>query len=583
MSTSTNTLLAIVVLACAGTLQAQQQPAELPGGSASRICSAAPTSLPPLTVTLPTLPRCTVPSYPAVTGRSIALGAGGDFQAALNSASCGDEIVLAAGATFIGNYTAPVKSCTGGILVRSSQIGQLPPWTRVQQSAASLMPTIATPNSNSVLMFAPAASGWYFAGINFTVQPGVQGLWNLILLSAGATQVSQLPHDITFDRVLVHGNDQYCTRGFMADAVRFALMNSQVWDFRHISQDTQALDAINTPGPLLIYNNFLESTGENVMLGGGGVIMPGVTPSDVTITRNYFKKQLQWKGQPAPCGGSGQPQCYDVKDHFEIKNGQRVLVDSNVFDTAFQGAQPEFWIVNCFVTGPYVCQDVTYSNNLLMHGAQFLVIAGNGSPVTGARIMARNNVAVDINQVLYGSVAGVMQMGDTSHVVIDHNTIVANTFKPCGGGSPSTCTGGAIFFGDALPATNTDLTVTDNIMGGPLAANASNALATYDALMAVPGNNVSHDAWVGDITPVGGSGGYPAGADFWPFAAAGCTMSYAPASCYTADWSLVGFVNFAGNDYRLSAASPLHNAASDGTDVGAQILAVLSAINGVYQ
>ena len=44
-----------------------------------------------------------------VTGKTIRVAAGGDFQAALNSANPGDEIVLQAGATYTGNFVLPAN------------------------------------------------------------------------------------------------------------------------------------------------------------------------------------------------------------------------------------------------------------------------------------------------------------------------------------------------------------------------------------------------------------------------------------------------------------------------------------------
>jgi hypothetical protein len=58
---------------------------------------------------------------------------------------------------------------------------------------------------------------------------------------------------------------------------------------------------------------------------------------------------------------------------------------------------------------------------------------------------------------------------------------------------------------------------------------------------------------------IGGSGSYPTG-NFFP-----------------ANTSAVGFVNFAGGDYRLTTASAFHNAASDGKDLGADIAAMVAA------
>ncbi len=63
--------------------------------------------------------------FPAVTGRTITVSAGGNLQSALNKAQRGDEIVLAAGATFTGNFVLPTKPGTeadGWIVVRSEQL-----------------------------------------------------------------------------------------------------------------------------------------------------------------------------------------------------------------------------------------------------------------------------------------------------------------------------------------------------------------------------------------------------------------------------------------------------------------------------
>src|SRR5258706_8082431 len=71
------------------------------------------------------LPRVTVASSLADTparGSIVAVNAGGNLQAALNNAFCGDTIELQAGATFTGTFTLPAKRCDSGhrIVVRST-------------------------------------------------------------------------------------------------------------------------------------------------------------------------------------------------------------------------------------------------------------------------------------------------------------------------------------------------------------------------------------------------------------------------------------------------------------------------------
>ena len=71
------------------------------------------------------LPRVTVASSMADTparGSIVAVNAGGDLQAALNNAFCGDIVELQAGATFTGKFIVPAKSCDNNhwIIIRTS-------------------------------------------------------------------------------------------------------------------------------------------------------------------------------------------------------------------------------------------------------------------------------------------------------------------------------------------------------------------------------------------------------------------------------------------------------------------------------
>src|SRR5579862_8973906 len=78
------------------------------------------------------LPRATVASAMSDTpahGSIISVSAGGDLQAALNGAHCGDQVELKAGATFSGPFTLPAKNCNSNawIIVRTSSSDSLLP------------------------------------------------------------------------------------------------------------------------------------------------------------------------------------------------------------------------------------------------------------------------------------------------------------------------------------------------------------------------------------------------------------------------------------------------------------------------
>ena len=76
---------------------------------------------------------------------------------AINSAERGDQIVLAAGATFVGNFYLPAKAGSGWITIRSG--GAIPAeGQRATPSSASGFAKLVTPNSMPALRTNTGAS-----------------------------------------------------------------------------------------------------------------------------------------------------------------------------------------------------------------------------------------------------------------------------------------------------------------------------------------------------------------------------------------------------------------------------------------
>jgi hypothetical protein len=320
---------------------------------------------------------------------------------------------------------------------------------------------------------------------------------------------------------------------------------------------------------------------------------------------------LAWQALPAGCNAS-LAQCYDVKNESEVKHGQRILHDSNVFDDTYSGGQAEFLITNCFYPGIYVCQDLTYTNNVIRHGPQVGAVAGNGAPVsggtvdtTGLRFLYRNNLAVDINGITYGGASctadssppyincasgAFFQVQNTNSVTFDHNTTLNATSVYLN----------ALNFSDAQPSTDTNFRYTNSIQfGSPFNDGGSPGAA----LAALPSPQLGGLLFVGDYWQ------YPNvwGVTYYPLYPPGVWSLSSPAisvpgnpplscqnnnmniqQCWPLDWALVGFVDFAGANAgtdlagaALAPSSPYHNAATDGTDLGANVSAVLAAIKGV--
>jgi hypothetical protein len=308
------------------------------------------------------LPIATVSSAMADTpapGSVVSVNAGGNLQTALNNAQCGDVIQLQAGATFTGKFTVPAKNCdiNHWIWIRtSSPNSDLPAEgqraTPCYAGVASLVgrPQYSCSNPTDVMakvqnssrgdgpfQLATGANFYRFIGLEITRAAGTPGLGRLI--SGEGTY-----DHVVVDRSWLHGNPQDETNdGVNVDgATNVAVVDSYFNDFHCISTTGQCTDAhaiaggvSNTQdGPFLIQDNFLEASGEAILFGGGAA---NLTPTDIQILGNHFWKPWQWMpGNPGFVGGpDGHP--FIVKNHLELKNAVRVLIDSNLMENNWGG------------------------------------------------------------------------------------------------------------------------------------------------------------------------------------------------------------------------------------------------------
>ena len=109
-----------------------------------------------------------------VKAAEIVVPAGGDLQAAMNNAQCGDTIVVAANGTFTAptdGFVARTKCAGSSITVSTSGLTNLPAGKRVEMSDAPNMAKIVTHGPYPVLTFASASQGWKFIGIEITTTP----------------------------------------------------------------------------------------------------------------------------------------------------------------------------------------------------------------------------------------------------------------------------------------------------------------------------------------------------------------------------------------------------------------------------
>jgi len=363
----------------------------------------------------------------------------------------------------------------------------------------------------------------------------------LVQLGWYETSLSDLPHDIVIDRCYLHADPtKGARRGVALNGTSMAVIDSYISGFKEVEADTQAVFGYNGSGPFKIANNYLEAAGENILFGGADPKITNLVPSDIEIRRNDFFKPLSWKGS-----------AWTVKNLLEFKNATRVLVEGNVFEHNWSANQQGFSVLftprNQNGNAPWsVVSDVTFQNNVLHDVAQGFNVLGLDNTYSSqrtSRIALRNNLLYNVTgDPNNGAGMFLLVQAGVADLVVEHNTVLQN---------------GNILF--AAGAANSGFVYRDNL---------------------TPHNSygVTSDAGVGMNT----LNTYFPGAVFTKnvIVTAEFASLYPPTNYFPASLDKVGFIDLAQRNYRLASTSPYKNAASDGTDVGADIDALTMALAG---
>ncbi|PYR80694.1 MAG: hypothetical protein DMF86_00055 [Acidobacteria bacterium] len=247
---------------------------------------------------------CSLAGPPVARAAVVTVPAGGNLQAALDAAQPGDEIRLAPGATFTGNFTLPVKAGDTMITVRSDLPDATLPGDadRVTPATAASFARIMSPNNAAALHTVAGAHHWRLMFLEF---PGTTlGYGDIIQLGDGSsaqTLPAQVPHDIVLDHVYVHGSPLYGQKRCIAmNGAAVTIRNSHVSDCKAVGFDAQAIGGWNGPGPLLVENNYLEAAGENFLLGGSDPPIPNLVTADVVVRYNYMARPMSWRDPIIP-------------------------------------------------------------------------------------------------------------------------------------------------------------------------------------------------------------------------------------------------------------------------------------------
>ncbi len=557
------------------------------------------------------LPRIYIDSSLSATPaprNKILVRQGEDPSQAVARASCGDTIQLQAGATF-EKLVLPAKQCDDShwIIIRTSAPdSKLPPegtrMTPCYAGVASLpgRPSFQCSSTENVLakiefnakagsgpvILLPGANHYRLIGLEVTRAESNAIIYNLIGPDKGTAD------HLVFDRMWIHGTRQNETvRGVMLAHIRYAaVIDSYFSDFHCVAKtgacvDSQAVAGGNGDdpmGPFKIVNNFLEAAAESIELGGSGAT---ATPTDIEIRRNHMFKPMIWmKGQPGFVGGvDGSP--FIVKNLFELKNAQRVLLDGNILENTWGGfSQTGFAVLltpkNQAIGQRNVCPscivtDVTIRNCEIRHVASAFQMgnglsSNGGVAKDGGRYSIHDVIVDDINPELYNGFGTFAQLSMTPGVSdsprlhdirIDHVTAfpVKSLFILGGPRSDPKMSGlsitNSIFSVGAQPIATTGGGIDRNCSAQPKTRPAESVFRDCFSTFAF-----QHNLVIG-------------GAAEWP------KENKTPKNA-----AEVGFVNYRdgnGGEYRLSATSKFKGAASDEKDIGADIAAIDRATTGV--
>src|SRR5262245_46493669 len=229
--------------------------------------------------TPPALPQKSVSPLPPASGggRTITVAAGGNLQAALNTARAGDTIVLQGGATWVGTFELPPRKDPGWITIRGSLEKNLPPaGKRVSPAYAASMPKLVTTGTRPAIIARDGTHGWRFVGIEISVVPTYKStVYQLMILGWGSTpygtrtSADDVASRFIVERCYIHGSQtQLVRRGILANGKDIRVADSWIDEIHDSGFDSQAILGYDGAGPFLIENNELQAATENIMFGG---------------------------------------------------------------------------------------------------------------------------------------------------------------------------------------------------------------------------------------------------------------------------------------------------------------------------
>jgi len=483
--------------------------------------------------------------------RVITLRAGDDLQAALRSARLGDTIVLPAGSTYIGPIVLPFKAGGSGteadyITIRTSDLnGIAQDGERLKPAShARSMPRILAPNEKAAVLTEPKAHHYKFVGVEFLPAANAQYVYNVIDLgSSDYTSLSQFPNHLIFDRCYVHSTGlNRARRGFALNSAETSIVNSHVSGFAGVGDETQAIAGWNGPGPFHIVNNYLEGAGEVVLIGGADPSVPNLVPSDIEFRRNYLRRPREWNGKAL------------IKGTFELKNAKRVIIEGNLIESEILTTAFVLTVRNQSGKAPWsTIEDIEIKNNIVRHASTGINILGNDNEhqsQEAKRIRIVNNLLVDIVADKPDNIPYFLQTNGGRQITVAHNTVQQAGNIITAYGKPT----GSFTFRDNIVQFN-----------------------HYGIVCLITASECGRDNIFCSCFPGGVFRGNVLADNLGAAANDRIEERYPLGNYFVSSFQRIGFADFAHGNWQLEANSRTRRRASDGSDPGIDLDALVGA------
>jgi hypothetical protein len=575
----------------------------------------------------------------AACGDVIQITAGSSFTGpvTLTGKGCDDQHYITIKSTGIANANFPAEGTRATPCM--SNVASLPNRPAYPCAApAGLTAQFVATSSNSAVVL-NGSDHVRFIGIEFT-RVSTAGALIYSIVDLTSTSSTQTNH-IIFDRSWLHGinqdghfpqttsTDTSTTRAiYLGQSNHVAVIDSYISDIydngataSNGNTDAQCVGggvgSVQNSGwgVYKFVNNHCEGASEGLILGGAGG--PARTPSGCTfgvncnldvptnieIRQNYFFAPNSWNGNTTTINSTGWP---NRKNGIEFKTGANILLEANVFENCWYSSQPYCYVFDfapknqvncagCSGTCPScLVQDFTSRYNygynypgpyMALYSTNFVGGCTNCNTL-GRRGSIHDNLVGDrmnrgsLTLTGFDCTEFLATAGPITNVSVRHNTCV-NSFRT------------AYLIGSNATGQLDQIAIQDNLMAlgqyGALPGTGNGCDQPGQKLYTILNScvNGTTNTWTFDHNAGFNwdttNSGACCGAG-WPTNGSGAVNLFYVGSAGPQFTNYgTGDSGFNPGNYQLTMSSPLHNAASDGKDVGVDVTTLLTRIAGVRE